>query len=70
VKVEKSNTQIKSLNNSMTLDTILDSQISPNDKSSLGYNTEEINTPKKHDTRPSFVKRESSYDSGSSFFFL
>jgi hypothetical protein len=68
-KVEKSNTQIKFLNNSMTLDEILDRQRSPNDKSGLGYNKEEISTPKKPDTRqvcPSFVKRESRYDSGSS----
>jgi hypothetical protein len=55
-KVEKSNTQIKFLNNSMTLDEILDSQRSPNDKSSLGYSKEEINTPKKPDAGPSFVK--------------
>jgi hypothetical protein len=47
VKVEKSNTQIKFLNNSMTLDEILDSQRSPNDKSGLGYNKEEISTLKK-----------------------
>ena len=39
-KFEKSNTQIKFLNNSMTLDEILDSQGSPNDKSGLGYNKE------------------------------
>ena len=65
-KVEKSNTQIKFLNNSMTLDEILDSQRSPNDKSSLGYSKEEISTRKKLDAGPSFVKRESRYDSGSS----
>jgi len=40
VKVEKSNTKIKFLNNSMILDEILDSQRSPNDKSGLGYNNE------------------------------
>jgi hypothetical protein len=39
-KVEKSNTQIKFLNKSMTLDEILDSQRSPNDKFGLGYNKE------------------------------
>jgi hypothetical protein len=39
-KVEKSNTQIKFLNNSMTLDEILDSQRSPNEKFGLGYNKE------------------------------
>jgi hypothetical protein len=65
-KVEKSNTQIKFLNSSMILDEILDSQRSPNDKSGLGYNKEEISTPKKPDASPSFVKRESRYDSGSS----
>ena len=70
LKVEKTNTQSKFLNNSMTLDKILDSQRSPNDKSDIGYNKEEISTPKKPDTGPSFVKRESGYDSGSSFFLL
>jgi hypothetical protein len=65
VKVEKSNTQIKFLNNSMTLDEILDSQRSSNDKSGLGYNKEEISTLKKPDAIPSFVKRERRYDSGS-----
>jgi hypothetical protein len=35
-KVEKSNTQIKFMNNSMTLDEILDIQRSPNDKYGLG----------------------------------
>jgi hypothetical protein len=54
-KVEKSNTQIKFLNSSMILDEILDSQRSPNDKSGLGYNKEEISTPKKPDASPSFV---------------
>jgi hypothetical protein len=42
----------------MTLDEILDSQRSPNDKSGLGYNKEEISTPKKPDAGPSFVKGE------------
>ena len=65
-KVEKSDTQNKFLNISMTLDEILDSQRSPNDKSGLGYNKEEISTPKKPDASPSFVKRERRYDSGSS----
>jgi hypothetical protein len=51
-KVEKSNTQIKFLNNSMTLDEILDSQRSPNGKSGFGYNKEEISTPKKPDAGP------------------
>jgi hypothetical protein len=66
-KVEKSNTQIKFLNNSMTLDEILDSQRSPNDKSGLGYNKEEISTPKKPDASPSFVKGEDKSDKGPSF---
>jgi peptidoglycan hydrolase CwlO-like protein len=39
-KVEKLDTQIKFLKNSMTPDNILDSQRSPNDKSGLGYNKE------------------------------
>jgi hypothetical protein len=59
-KFEKSDTQIKFLNKSMTLDEILDSQRSPNDKSGLGYNKEEINTPKKSDASPSFIKYENS----------
>jgi hypothetical protein len=63
-KVDNSNTQIKFLNNSMILDEILDSHRSPNDKSGLGYNKEEISTPKKPDASPSFVKRERRYDSG------
>jgi hypothetical protein len=57
VKVENSNTQIKFLNSFMTLDEIFDSQRSPNDKSGLGYNKEEISTPKKSNTSPSFVKK-------------
>jgi hypothetical protein len=61
-KVEKSDTQIKFLNNSMNLDEILDSQRSPNDKSSLGYNKEVISTPKKSNAGPSFVKGENKYD--------
>jgi hypothetical protein len=61
-KVEKSDTQIKLLNNSMTLDEILYSQRSPNDKSGLGYNKDEINTPKKSDAGPSFVKGENRSD--------
>jgi hypothetical protein len=66
-KVEKSNTQINFLNNSMILDEILDSQRSPNDKSSLGDNKEEISIPKKPDASPSFVKGEDKSDSGPSF---
>jgi hypothetical protein len=70
LKVEKSNTQRKFLNNSMTLDKLLDNQRSPNDKSGIGYNKEEINTPKKPDTSPSSVKKKSKYESGCSGFFL
>ena len=70
LKVEKSNTQSKFLNRSMTLDKLLDSQRSPNDKSGIGYNKEEISTPKKPDTCPSSVKKKSRYESGCSGFFL
>jgi hypothetical protein len=70
LKVEKSNTQSKFLNSSMTLDKLLDSQRSPNDKSGIGYNKEEISTPKKPDTGPSSVKKKSRYESGCSGFFL
>jgi hypothetical protein len=66
-KVENSNTQIKFLNSSMTLYEILDSQRSPNDKSDLGYNKEEIITPKKSDASPSFVKGENKFDTSPSF---
>jgi hypothetical protein len=78
-KVEKLDTQIKFLNNSMTLDEILDSRRSPYDKTGLGHNKEEISNLKKPDASPSFVKsedrsdaslsfikRESKYDAGSS----
>jgi hypothetical protein len=65
-KVEKSNTQIKFLNISMILNEILDNQRSPNDKSGLRYNKEEIITPKKLSASLSFVKRERRYDSSSS----
>jgi hypothetical protein len=61
-KVEKSDTQIKFLNISMTLDDILDSQRSPNDTSDIGYNKEDINTPKSFDAGPSFVKGENRSD--------
>jgi hypothetical protein len=54
----------------MTLDKLLDSQGSPNDKSDIGYNKEEINTPKKPDTGSSSVKKKSMYESGCSGFFL
>jgi hypothetical protein len=51
----------------MTLDEILDSQRSPNEKSSLGYNKEEISTPKRPEVGPSFVKGENRSDTGPSF---
>jgi hypothetical protein len=70
LKFEKSNTQSKFLNNSMTLDKLLDSQRSPNDKYGIGYNKEEISTPKKPNTSPSSVKNKSRYESGCSGFFL
>ena len=70
LKVEKLNTQSKFLNNSMTLDKLLDSQRLLNDKSSIGYNKEEINTLKKHDTGHSSMKKKSRYESGCSGFFL
>jgi hypothetical protein len=70
LKVEKSNTQSKFLNNSMTLDKLLDSQRSPTDKSGVGYIKEKISTPKKPDTGPSFVRKKSRYESGCSGFFL
>jgi hypothetical protein len=66
-KVEKSNTQSKFLNNSMTLDDILYCQRSPNDKSSLEYKKEEISTSKKPDASPLFVKGEDRSDKGPSF---
>jgi hypothetical protein len=66
-KFEKSNTQFNFLNNSMILDEILDSQRSPNDKTSLGYNKEVISNPKKPDASPSFVKSEDRFDASLSF---
>jgi hypothetical protein len=70
LKVEKSNTQSKFLKISMTLDNLLDSQRSPNDKSGIGYNKEEISTPKKPDTGPSSMKNKRRYESDCSGFFL
>ena len=70
LKVEKSNTQSKFLNSSMTLDKLLDSQRSPNDKYGIGYKKEENSNPKKLDTVPSSVKKKSKYESGCSGFFL
>jgi hypothetical protein len=56
-KVEKSN---KLLNNSQILNEILESQISPNDKSGLGYKREathvEESISKKHEVSPSLSK--------------
>jgi DNA repair exonuclease SbcCD ATPase subunit len=66
-KVEKSNTHVKFLNKYMTLDEILDSQRSPNDKSDLGYNKEEVGTPINLDACSSFVKGENMYDACPSF---
>jgi hypothetical protein len=66
-KVEKSNTQVKLLNSSMTLDEILDSHRSPNEKYGLGYNKEEMSIPKKPDASPSFAKGEDKSDAGLSF---
>jgi hypothetical protein len=70
LKVEKSNTQIKFLNSSMTLDKILDSQRSPNDKSDIGFNKVEISAPKKPDTGPPFVKRKRRCENVCSVFLL
>jgi hypothetical protein len=66
-KVEKSNTQVKFLNNSMILYEILDSQRLTNDKFGLGYNKEEISNPKKPNASPSFVKGEDRSDASLSF---
>jgi hypothetical protein len=59
-KTKKSNSHIKFMNSSTILNEILDSQISPNDKSSLGYNKEtthsKASTSKKHEVSPSFSK--------------
>ena len=66
-KVENSNTQVKFLNKSMILDEILDIHRSPNDKSGLGYNKEEISNPKKLDASPSFVKGEDRSNASPSF---
>jgi hypothetical protein len=66
-KVENSDTQNKFLNRSITLDEILDSQRSPNDKSSLGYNKEKIITTNRSDAGPSFVKDEDRSDTAPSF---
>jgi hypothetical protein len=70
LKVEKSNTQIKFLNSSMTLDKILDSQRSPNDKFGIGLNKVEISAPKKLDIGPPFVKRKSRCENVCSVFLL
>jgi hypothetical protein len=70
LKVEKADTQIKFLSRSMTLDKVLDSQRSPNDKSDIGLNKVEISAPKKPDTGPSFVRKKNRYESGCSSFLL
>jgi hypothetical protein len=69
-KVEKEDTQIKFLSRSMTLDKVLDSQRSPNDKSDIGLNKVEISAPKKPDIGPSFVRKKSRRESGCSSFLL
>ena len=70
LKVEKADTQIKILSRFMTLDKVLDSQRSPNDKSSIGLNKVEISAPKKPDIGPSFVRKKSRRESGCSSFLL
>jgi len=70
VKVEKADTQIKILRRLMTLDKVLDSQRSPNDKSSIGLNKVEINAPKKSEIGPSFMRKKSRCKSGCSSFLL
>ena len=70
LKVEKADTQIKFLSRSMTLDKVLDSQISPNDKSGIGLNKVEISAPKKPEIGPSFVRKKSRCESGCSNFLL
>jgi hypothetical protein len=70
LKVEKADTQIKFLSSSMTLDKVLDSQRSPNDKSGIGLNKVEISAPKKPDTGPSFVRKKNRYENGCSSFLL
>ena len=70
LKVEKADTQIKFLSKSMTLDKVLDSQRSPNDKSGIRLNKVEISAPKKPDIGPSFVRKKSRCESGCSSFLL
>jgi hypothetical protein len=70
LKVEKADTQIKFLSRSMTLDKVLDSQRSPNEKSDIGLNKVEINAPKKPDIGPSFVRKKRRRESGCSSFLL
>jgi hypothetical protein len=70
LKVEKEDTQIKFLSRSMTLDKVLDSQRSPNDKSDIGLNKVEISAPKKPEIGPSFVRKKSRCESGCSSFLL
>ena len=70
LKVEKADTQIKILSRFMTLDKVLDSQRSPNDKSDIGLNKVEISAPKKPDIDPSFVRKKSRCKSGCSSFLL
>jgi hypothetical protein len=70
LKVEKEHTQIKFLSKYVTLDKVLDSQRSPNDKSDIGLNKVEISAPKKPDIVPSFVRKKRRHESGCSSFLL
>jgi hypothetical protein len=70
LKVEKADTQINFLSRSMTLDKVVDSQTSPNEKSDIGLNKVEINSPKKPDIGPSFVRKKSRHESGCSSFLM
>ena len=70
MKVEKEDTQIKFLRRSMTLDKVLDSQRSQNEKSDIGLKKVEISAPKKPDIGPSFVRKKSRCESRCSSFLL
>jgi hypothetical protein len=70
LKVEKADTKIKCLSRFMTLDKVLDSQRSPNEKSNIGFNKVEISAPKKPEIGPSFVRKKSRCESGCSSFLL
>jgi hypothetical protein len=70
LKVEKADPKIKCLRRFMTLDKVLDSQRSPNDKSDIGFNKVEISAPKKPEIGPSFVRKKRRCESGCSSFLL